>query len=139
MMGYTEVARLKDEATDRARSRGLKPWHPESAEVFATEETFGGEAYIPFLGDYVPAGWFVLYDDQAQPVQWLADTSGSGDPGEPALTVDQLRVALRDHFFTHPSAGYALVEQGQFQGVVQAYLYKGKRAGSHDGHLGGVE
>jgi len=57
---------------------------------------------FPNLGDFCPDGW-------EEVDRFFCDSSGLGEPGEPALTTEQLKVHLK------VGMGYAVVEAGQFQ------------------------
>lgn len=60
---------------------------------------------FPNLGDFSPPGW-------EEVDRFFCDSSGLGDPNEPALTTDQLKAQLK------VGMGYAIVESGQFQAYI---------------------
>ena len=63
---------------------------------------------FPNLGNYVPDGWKL---DK----EYFVDSSGFGQEGEPALTIDQFLKVVE------VGKGYALTECGQFQLYVGEY------------------
>lgn len=118
MMDLGTIRRLSSDAGRRAKRNRVRPWHPEAfADI--NLRYMQEHSVIPFLGDYVPKGW------EKTDVEWFVDMSGFGSPSEPALTIERFVECLKEHFATHPTAGYALTEQGQFQGYVSAYEYTG--------------
>jgi hypothetical protein len=50
------------------------------------------------------------------------DKTGRGYDWEPALTVEQFKQVLRDYVAENPGHGFAIVEEGEFQVVVSAFL-----------------
>jgi hypothetical protein len=52
------------------------------------------------------------------------DISGFGSPGEPALTLGQLRQRLTELVREHGAIRAALEEQGQFQGYLAVWKEK---------------
>ena len=78
----------------KAKHRGVRPLVAETDK----QHLIG----IPTIGDYVPRGW-KLVDTL------FVDSSGFGERGEPALTMDAFYDLVRAGF------GYAVVEAGQFQ------------------------
>lgn len=104
MMDYRTIRALSDEAAARAAQEDLQPYVPfDRAEILR---------YPPFpfpsIGDYVPDGWELVET-------LFCDSSGLGAPGEPALTIAQLKRTLLEHEAADKDYGYAIVEQGQFQ------------------------
>ncbi len=61
-----------------------------------------GSSPIPDIGDNHPDGWELEEE-------LFVDSSGFGDEGEPALTIDQFTKKIKAGY------GYATIEQGQFQ------------------------
>jgi len=73
---------------------------------------------IPLLGGYAPRGWKPIGDTL------FCDSSGFGADDEPALSVPQFKAAIKATMAAHPgrTVGWAVVEAGEFQVCVQAYL-----------------
>lgn len=118
MMSLATIRELSRDAGNQARQNRRKPYHPESIE----DLNFENLRAIPNLGDFTPVGW------EKTETEWFVDHSGWGQEGEPALTIDQFVRAVKAHFATHPTAGYAITEVGQFQLYVTAFEYVGKSA-----------
>ena len=104
MLGDIAIKSISDVAAYRAAQEEQEP-----LVIWNAERDARG---IPFLGDYVPQGW------RPQDEPFMVDSSGFGEPGERALTQDQ----FVEHLKAHPTLGWAIVEAGQFQVWVQAYL-----------------
>jgi len=103
-MSLQTIQRLADEQAQRAAREGRRPYVPfDKAEI---------DRYPPFpfpnLGSYEPEGW-------EEVDRWFVDKTGHGYDWEPALSVRQLKVALRAHVREHPGDGFAIVEEGEFQ------------------------
>ena len=79
----------------KAKQLGLKPL------ICTDKKTFRANK-IPFIGDYVPKGFYLLDT-------LFADSSGFGTPGETAMTFDQFvdRIEV--------GRAYAIIEMGEFQ------------------------
>jgi hypothetical protein len=92
-------------ATASSARRNKKPF-------LLTEEDLESMPPFPFpkLGSYCPEGWELVEE-------LFCDSSGCGQPNEPALTVKQLLEKLE------PGYGYAITREGQFQ----VYLGKFKK------------
>ena len=52
---------------------------------------------------------------------WFVDSSGFGQEGEPALTMEEFRAELMEYVQQHPDHGFGLSGVGQFQVYVSAY------------------
>lgn len=68
---------------------------------------------IPNFGDYEPKGW------EAIGKAHFVDASGFGEPGEPAMPIDEFAALVVGH--NKLGHGYAIVEAGQFQIYIQEY------------------
>ena len=55
---------------------------------------------------------------------WFVDSSGFGQPGEPALTAEQFAAELRSYVADNPEHGFAIIGIGQFQVHVGAFERK---------------
>jgi len=89
--------------------------------VFGTEEVAGletGEGNFPF-----PSLIDCTLSPDWEPTDksWFVDSSGFGQVGELALTVDQFREQLLAYLRVHPDHGFALTGIGQFQVYVGAF------------------
>lgn len=115
MMSLETIRSMSDEAARRAKRAKKQPWHPETIEDITVDNL----RKLPHLGSFTPPKWEDTEDN------WFVDSSGFGSEGEPALTINQLVSRLKEHFATHPCAGYAIGDVGQFQLYVHAYEYKG--------------
>jgi hypothetical protein len=115
MMSLDQIREGSRQAAIDAANDGMKP-------LIITHEDIedGGEAVrgIPTLGDHLPKGWKRTTIDEAHGVYsgdnegfgaYMVDNSGFGQPGEAALTINELLEVIE------PDFGYAIVEAGQFQ------------------------
>lgn len=108
MMSLEMIQRLSDEQAENAARLGKQPYVPYTpGEIL----DWSRRCPIPNLGSYRPAGWEICPEAD----WWFVDKSGWGADGEPALTVRQFAEQAHDWALTHPSDGYAIVEEGQFQ------------------------
>ena len=106
MISSEQIRAYADEAGTKARKAGKVP------KLFKTEED-RNVAFclsIPFLGSYVPEGWYI---ENAL----FVDSSGLGEPTEPALTTAQFLQRLE------VGKGYAIIESGPFQVYVGVFGY----------------
>jgi len=101
MRGIETIMREAEEAGVRAAERGVEPTVIQDQQEIDNYPPFP----FPMLGDHVPEGWELV--DTI-----MADSSGWGSPGEPALTPEQLRRRLK------VGMGYGLMECGQFQVII---------------------
>ena len=123
MLSAQTIRDIQDYAAYVAAEEGSVPlavWHD------------GDLPHLPFLGGYVPRGYRVAtwaemsalprnsghYDADDEPAHILVDSSGWGGRDEPALTLPELADYVRDNGHCH----WAIVESGQFQVVVAAYI-----------------
>lgn len=141
MMPIETIRSLSREAALRSRRLGLIPFvidEHDAADLFAGRT---GNVRLPFIGDRCPRGWrrfdlWTAYKGHRSIYEWngygavFVDTSGFGLRGEAALCQEDflafLALASRDHGYR---LGWALVEQGQFQGHVAAFTKGGRHAG----------
>ena len=112
MMSLETIRYYERKAARDSQKRGVVPYHPETIEDISLDDPRFG---IPNLGCRTPRGW------RKTNVEFFVDKGGWGAEGEPALTLRQFIQALRDHFATHPTAGYAMTSEGQFQCYVTAF------------------
>lgn len=130
MMSLNTMLSMRENAARKARRNRVRPAYWLRSKCALSKA-------VPFIGDYRPED-FELIEREALKVpegvlpwkvrQGLAqapyievDTSGWGSPEELALTQGEfLKVAE-----ANPDIGWALVEVGQFQGVVGAFRLRG--------------
>ena len=108
IMSLEAIAVLNREVAEQAAKKHLTPFVPYGAE----EANHWPPFPFPSLGQ-VPGGWEVTK-------QFLVDGTGFGSHSAPALTVEELREAVRRHILNHPDDGYAIIEEGPFQVIVAA-------------------
>ena len=110
MMDHATIQDLAKQAAQEAEENGLEPLFIDAdLKVKLEDNTFTDDECLPFLGDYVPPGWKLT--DKT----YFCDTSGMGQPGERALTMEEFAKELGADY------GYAITEAGQFQCYVAQY------------------
>jgi hypothetical protein len=104
MISGEQIRAYADEAGIKAKKAKKVP------KLFKTEEDRSVDfcKTIPFLGSYVPEGWYI--EDGL-----FVDSSGFGAPGEAALTAAQFLQKLE------VGKGYAVIESGEFQVYVGVF------------------
>lgn len=110
MMSLATINALATDQGQKARRLELEPHYITFAEDIDDYPPFP----FPNIGDYVPKGFKEI--DTA-----FVDSSGFGESGEPALTVDQLKKWLE------PGYWYAITEEGQFQVYISKFTYEVKK------------
>jgi hypothetical protein len=130
MMSLSTMLSMREDAARKARRNHTKPAYWLRSKGALNKP-------VPFIGDYRPED-FELVDNTAlaipesvpackvlAPICTLpyleVDISGWGDPAEPVLTRDEFLVLAE----ANQDIGWALVEVGQFQGVVGAFRMDG--------------
>lgn len=103
MYALETINAMNDEATRKAKHRGVRPLVADH-----DGQRFG---LVPTIGDYTPRGWKLIET-------LFVDSSGFGECGEPALTLDQFYAKVKAGY------GYAAVEAGQFQVYVGVFWKK---------------
>ena len=109
MMSLEVIIAVNDDIAQEAARRGLVPYVPFSADE-ATSPFF-----CPNIGTLKPRGW------RKTGQTWFVDKTGHGLESEPALTWSQFRRHLAVYLLRHPSHGFAVVEEGEFQCVVGSF------------------
>ena len=102
---------LNQEAARDARQQEREPYVPALHDI-AMMPPFP----FPNLGPHVPPSW-----ERVEDATWFVDSSGWGDPSEPALTAEEFRSDLRAYIQEHPGHGFGIIECGQFQCHVAAF------------------
>jgi hypothetical protein len=126
MMSAQLIKDVSDVAAYRAAEEGREPlsiWGKRDA------------VHLPFLGDYTPAGWRrALWSDfyttprvgwpwrEDEEAYFMVDASGFGDPGEPALTIEEFKTFVTTPQRPQNDYGWGIRESGQFQIVVSPYI-----------------
>lgn len=114
MMSAGAIQELQREAAQRAAREGKVPL------IYELGDGPDHLRHIPSIGTHRPPGYRETKN------LYFVDSSGWGEPGEPALTFDQFAGRVR------PGFAYAIVEEGQFQVYIQEFSVhtypKGKRA-----------
>ena len=118
MLDINYIRKVAKRAAHYAQVNGFEPKALCAADL---QEGVAAIRDIPFLGDYVPPGWKFVR-------KYWVDSSGLGQEGEPALTVNQFLAAIRLNVLGPETHGYAILEAGQFQVYVGEYV-------KDDGHL----
>jgi|TARA_Y100000033_G_C2757385_1_gene117211 hypothetical protein len=122
-MDIDTIVALNKEAGNKAKRHGIKPTTFESQNLSVKNL---GE--IVNLGNYIPKGWKRL-NIKKYVMSWelpyshkilnkgglFVDSSGFGQPNEPALTIEQLISLMAKLLSNKPSLGFGIISQGQFQ------------------------
>ena len=110
MMSLEVIQYVNNDIARRAARHNLVPY------VFngPTEVDESQQFPLPNLGYYGPPGW-------QQVESWFVDKTGVGRDGEPALSQRQFKEVLRNYILQHPTHGFAIVEESEFQVVIGAF------------------
>ncbi len=106
MMSGEQIRSIASKFARKARRLGTRPLVIRSRDNLIALR--GGTKKIPFLGDYVPEGFYLEEE-------LFVDSSGFGRPGEAAMTQEQFLDKLEI------GKGYAIREAGEFQVYVGVY------------------
>mgnify|MGYP003133333305 FL=1 len=123
MMDIDTIVALNKQASNKAKRHGIKPTTFEGQTLSVKNL---GE--IVNLGNYIPKGWKRL-NIKKYVMSWelpyshkilnkgglFVDSSGFGQPNEPALTIEQLISLMAKLLSNKPSLGFGIISQGQFQ------------------------
>jgi hypothetical protein len=109
MMSIEVLIAVNNEIAQEAARRGLVPYVPYSADEVKSPFTF------PNIGTLKPRGW------QKTGQTWFVDKTGHGETWELALTWAQFWRQLAGYILRHPTHGFAVVEEGEFQCVVGSF------------------
>jgi hypothetical protein len=112
MMSLQAIHYVNQEIAARAAQDRLVPYVPFDAD----EIDCWPPIPFPNLGYFEPDDW------QQTEAEWFVDKTGVGLDSEPALSVEQFKQVLREYVAEHPGHGFAIVEEGEFQVVVSAFL-----------------
>ena len=113
MMSIEVLIAVNNEIAQEAARRGLVPYVPINADEVRSPFAF------PNIGSLKPRGW------RRTGQTWFVDKTGHGLESEPALTWTQFRRHLAIYLLRHPSHGFAIVEEGEFQVVIGAFTKTG--------------
>ena len=111
MMSLDVIIAVNREIAVAAAKRGLVPYVPVGVEEVDTPFAF------PNIGTLKPKGW------QKTGASWWVDKTGHGLDWEPALTWKQFRRQLAVYLLRHPTHGFAITEEAEFQLVVSAFRH----------------
>jgi hypothetical protein len=113
MLSTETIAELSEKAARNAAKKHLLPYVPWDAGEVRAYTSFP----FPSIGSYRPKGWKLLS-------YVTADGTGLGEEWEPALTIRGLKTWCANRIEEHPgrSVGFAIIEAGEFQAVVGAFL-----------------
>ena len=109
MMSLEVIRQVNNEIARNAARQGLFPYVPVSAAEATTP------FFCPNIGTLKPRGW------KRTGASWFVDKTGHGLDSEPALTWAQFRRQLAVYLLRHPSHGFAIVEEGEFQVILAAF------------------
>jgi hypothetical protein len=109
MMSLEVIVAVNNEIAREAAREGLVPYVPVSADEATTP------FFCPNIGTLKPRGW------RKTGQTWFVDKTGFGLDHEPALTWAQFRSRLTGYILRHPTHGFAISEEGEFQVVVSAF------------------
>jgi hypothetical protein len=112
MMSLEVIAAVNNEIAQEAARQGLYPYAPADLDEVAhcTPFTFPNIGYLK-LRSWKKTG-----------ETWFVDKTGRGQPWEPALTWTRFRRRLAGYFLRHPDHAFAVVEEGECQCVVAAFM-----------------
>lgn len=114
MFSSDTIASLNADAALAAAQKNLQPFIPWDADEIGI---IGAKFFrnIPNIGSLdVSDTWDHVEDT-------LVDSSGFGQPGEPALTIDQALDYVIGHVEESGRRGFAVTSQGQFQVVLSVF------------------
>jgi hypothetical protein len=109
MMSLDVLVAVNNQIARKAAKQGLVPYVPFSADEATSPFAF------PNIGTLKPRGW------KKTGATWFVDKTGHGLDWEPALTWRQFRRQLAGYILRHPTHGFAITEEGEFQVVVSAF------------------
>ena len=115
MLSYSTIADIRQNAAQEAKSFHRLPlsvigFDPGDPREFIRQ--------IPFLGDYIPAGWKQCpgFPDL------FVDKSGCGSDNEPALSLPRFIEIITECADSGRVYGFAIYEEGEFQVYVRVYI-----------------
>lgn len=104
MMSLETILYYEKQAALRSKVEELEPYTPASPE----EPLRWNRVPIPNLGSYRPSGWQLV-------CAAFVDSSGVGYSWEPAMTQDVFARWVSSIVETDPTAGFAIISEGEFQ------------------------
>lgn len=118
MMSLETIRAMSDERAEIAARERMVPYLIYSRDEL---DTFpGGDNYVdrnfpfPNIGSHEPDGYDKI-------TELFVDSSGFGEPGEPALTASQFINELKDLYDEHGAIACAITMVGQFQVYITVY------------------
>ncbi len=116
---YKYIRTLAEEASERAMQKDLHP--VLVSQVYATWKN-ARRFNIPFLGDYVPAGWTRI-DEEIEP--FFVDCSGRARPGV-GTAITAYEFSRRVKTWIEQKVAFGVIECGQTQALVAVYRKDGQ-------------
>ncbi len=110
MWSLRTIDQMSRAATDKAKRKGLK--QPKLITAAQIEEM--PPFPFPNFGHYEPLGW-------TECERWQVDSTGVDKCGL-AFSVEGFKRHLLEYIERHPTHGFAIVEVGQFQVYVGAFM-----------------
>lgn len=110
MWSLRTIDDLNRAATDKAQRKGNKQPRVVTADAIDDMPPFP----FPNFGNYEPPGW-------TECERWQVDSTGM-DAGGPAFSVEGFKRLLLEYIERHPTHGFAIVEVGEFQVYVGAFM-----------------
>jgi hypothetical protein len=105
MYSLETIKDMNEQRCDEAKKKKLQPFVISLKSQLAKMPPFP----FPNFGDYRPKGWMMTR-------KFFVDSSGMGQEGEMALTVEQFIKQIKQF------RGYAIIEEGQFQVYVGEFI-----------------
>jgi len=122
MMSPSAIADLAREQAVKAAAYEIEPYVPASID----ECLNWNHVPIPNIGSFRPQGWCLVEHK-------LVDKSGLGRDDEPALTIPAFKrwaaSKVAETEYTKWSAGFAIIEEGQFQVVIGLFTNNPEKFG----------
>jgi hypothetical protein len=122
MMSVDTIAYMSNQVAKKAASHGLVPYQPADA---GEPLRWGKHVPIPNIGSYRPSGWQLMEDH-------MVDAMGGDDAGGSAMTLSAFKSWVQDTVVKDPTAGFAIIEEGEFQ-VVVGYFTQNEKLPFDDG------
>jgi hypothetical protein len=108
-MSLEVLEAVNNQIARNAAKQGLYPYVPSGIEEITSP------FFCPNIGSLKPRGWRKTGET------WFVDKTGQGFDDEPSLTWQQFRRRLTGYILRHPSHGFAVTQESEFQVVVSAF------------------
>jgi hypothetical protein len=120
MMSLQTIRDLSRQMAVNAAANEVVPFNPKDVEAIKNWRRFP----FPNIGEYRPGGWW-LVDDA------FCDKTGF-DASGPAMSVDGLKQWCAEKLEADPTAGFAIIEEGEFQLYVGYFTQNKEVAEAND-------